>query len=237
MLTYFEKPMASTVLIIGSKVDKLDERKSSTKLIKKTCLMFNSEKVKDWKLAEWVRDYTRELGFEINPDATQLLCDHVGNNLSAIVNELKKIIINCGDKRKIGIKEITTYVGISNEYNAFEMLKSIAKKDKTRTFQIAEVLSAQPLILVFSAMFNYFSTVYVCHLHGVNNPYDAAKITGRPPNIAEEYLACMRLYNPTKTERILQIINQYDLKEKGVNNVNTSSKSLLFELIAKIFSL
>ncbi len=237
MMPYFEKPTPTTILFIANKTEKLDERKTITKSIRKTCAVFNAEKIKDWKLTEWVRDYTRHLQYEISPEATQLLCDHVGNNLSTLVNELTKIIINSNEKRKIGVKEIELYVGISNDYSAFEMLKAIAKKDKIKAFQIAEVLSAQPLVMVLTTMFAYFAALYCCHIYQVTNQYDAAQITGRPPNIAAEYLASMSIYPLQKTEYILLLINKYDLKEKGVGNSKLKSKELLPELIAKIFSM
>ena len=128
---YFENPLASTIFIVGYKGKGYDKRTKLYKIIKQHAEILVSEKLKDYKVGEWIKEFVTSKEFTISPKGVVLLEEHIGNDLNRIVNELEKLSLNLKGKKNISEDDIENYVGISKEYNVFELQAAIAKKDFT----------------------------------------------------------------------------------------------------------
>ncbi len=235
---YIENPLASTIFVVSYKEKTLDKRTKLYKTIKKDGEVFTSEKIRDYKMGEWVKDYIQQKGFEMTPKAIALLVEFVGNELSRIVNEIEKVTVNLGPGKTITEDEIEKYVGISKEYNAFELQNALATKDMSKAIKIIQYYEsnpkAAPIQLVLPSLYNFFSKLYsVCGMadkseNGIkslfyNNPY-----------AAKEALASLRLYGYDGVEKALLLLHEYNLKSVGINSAGAGDGSLLKEMVVKM---
>jgi len=237
MYSYFESPMPTTILALCYK-NTIDKRTSFYKKITQHTFVFNADPIKDYELTKWITYYCEGIGLHIDPAAAVLIVEHIGNNLSAMVNELSKIQLNMGDNKKITATEIERFIGVSKEYNAFELQKALSKRDAVKCIKIAEIMSAHDKNAAFftttNSLFSYFTKLYSLHVHKPSEKNSIANLLGVNPFFVDDYLIAARAFPLHKTERILQMINKYDLKAKGVNNHSTTQNELLKELIIKI---
>jgi DNA polymerase-3 subunit delta len=235
---YIKAPLASTVFIISHKEKTINKTSKLGKYIKKECELFNSEKVRDYKLVEWVTDYLKSQDFTMTPKAIQLLTEHLGNDLSRIVNELEKLTLNIGQRKSITEDDIEKYVGVSKEYNAFELQAAMSKKDLVKAMQIIQYFEsnpkAAPIQLVLPALYGFFSKLYV--IFGMADKSEAAlkPLFYNNPYAVKEALSTMKMYGYEGIERSLLLLHDYNLKSVGVNSNGTSDASLLKEMVVKM---
>ena len=235
---YIKAPLASTVFIISHKEKTINKTSKLGKYIKKECELFNSEKVRDYKLVEWVTDYLKSQDFTMTPKAIQLLTEHLGNDLSRIVNELEKLTLNIGQRKSITEDDIEKYVGVSKEYNAFELQAAMSKKDLVKAMQIIQYFEsnpkAAPIQLVLPALYGFFSKLYV--IFGMVDKSEAAlkPLFYNNPYAVKEALSTMKMYGYEGIERSLLLLHDYNLKSVGVNSNGTSDASLLKEMVVKM---
>ena len=235
---YIKAPLASTVFIISHKEKTINKTSKLGKYIKKECELFNYEKVIDYKLVEWVTDYLKSQDFTMTPKAIQLLTEHLGNDLSRIVNELEKLTLNIGQRKSITEDDIEKYVGVSKEYNAFELQAAMSKKDLVKAMQIIQYFEsnpkAAPIQLVLPALYGFFSKLYV--IFGMVDKSEAAlkPLFYNNPYAVKEALSTMKMYGYEGIERSLLLLHDYNLKSVGVNSNGTSDASLLKEMVVKM---
>lgn len=235
---YIKAPLASTVFIISHKEKTINKTTKLGKYVKKECELFNSEKVRDYKLVEWVTDYLKSQDFTMTPKAIQLLTEHLGNDLSRIVNELEKLTLNIGQRKSITEDDIEKYVGVSKEYNAFELQAAMSKKDLVKAMQIIQYFEsnpkAAPIQLVLPALYGFFSKLYV--IFGMADKSEAAlkPLFYNNPYAVKEALSTMKMYGYEGIERSLLLLHDYNLKSVGVNSNGTSDASLLKEMVVKM---
>ena len=235
---YIKAPLASTVFIISHKEKTINKTSKLGKYIKKECELFNSEKVRDYKLVEWVTDYLKSQDFTMTPKAVQLLTEHLGNDLSRIVNELEKLTLNIGQRKSITEDDIEKYVGVSKEYNAFELQAAMSKKDLVKAMQIIQYFEsnpkAAPIQLVLPALYGFFSKLYV--IFGMADKSETAlkPLFYNNPYAVKEALSTMKMYGYEGIERSLLLLHDYNLKSVGVNSNGTSDASLLKEMVVKM---
>lgn len=235
---YLDNPLASTIFIVSYKEKTLDKRKSFYKTVKKNAEIFHSEKVKDYKMVEWVTDFMKTQGFTMTGKAIQILVDHVGNDLSRITNEIEKVTVNLTGRTNITEDDIERYVGVSKEYNAFELNNAIALRDPAKAMRIISYFEsnpkAAPVQLVIPAIYGFFSRLYV--VLGMADKSENAVRALFFNNVfaAKEGLAAARAYGPEGVEKALILLHEYNLKVLGVNDAGTDDASLLRELVAKI---
>ena len=235
---YIKAPLASTVFIISHKEKTINKTSKLGKYIKKECELFNSEKVRDYKLVEWVTDYLKSQDFTMTPKAIQLLTEHLGNDLSRIVNELEKLTLNIGQRKSITEDDIEKYVGVSKEYNAFELQAAMSKKDLVKAMQIIQYFEsnpkAAPIQLILPALYGFFSKLYV--IFGMVDKSEAAlrPLFYNNPYAVKEALSTMKMYGYEGIERSLLLLHDYNLKSVGVNSNGTSDASLLKEMVVKM---
>ncbi|MBL0056965.1 MAG: DNA polymerase III subunit delta [Chitinophagaceae bacterium] len=236
--SYVEQPLASTVFVVGYKGKTLDKRTKLYKSLKASAEIFNSEKIKDYKLQEWISQYLLSKGYSINAKAVSLLDEHIGNDLARIVNEIEKLDLNLKGKKTITEDDIERYIGISKEYNVFELQSAIAKKDLNRALTIIGYFGANPkagpIQLVLPALYASFSKIYT--VFGMKDKSEAAL---RPHFYNNSFavkgaLEAIRNYGYEGIEKILLLLHHYNLKGVGVGDPGTSDASLMREMVVKM---
>jgi DNA polymerase III subunit delta len=236
--SYAEHPLCSTIFVVAHKTKTLDKRGKLHKLLKKSAEIFNSEKVKDYKLQEWIGEYVRSQGYKINTKAISLLDEHIGNDLNRIVNEIDKLALNLKGKKDITEDDIERYIGISKEYNVFELQAAIAKKDLAKAIKIIQYFEgnpkAGPIQMVLPALYASFSKVYT--VFGMQDRSEAAL---KPHfyfngNAVKSALETINNYGYDGIERILLLLHHYNLKGVGVGDTGTSDASLMKEMVVKM---
>lgn len=237
VLNYFEKPLPSTILVLGYKYANFDKRKKIYKAIDKNGVVFQSDLVRDYKLAQWIDDLVKEKGYKIAPQASALMAEYLGADLSKIANEVDKLLLNIGKEVTIDIDLIQKNIGISKEYNVFELQKALAVRNVLKSNQIinyfADNPKANPMVMVMANLSSYFAKILKYHY--LPNKGDAAKELGVNPFFVKDFETAARSYSLPKTFEIISLMREYDLKSKGVDSTgNTSDGELLKELLFKI---
>lgn len=241
---YMESPAPETVLVLSFTNKSADKRTNFYKKAKSVAEVFESTAVKEWDVPAWITNHLKNAGIKIEPDAALLMAEHTGNSLRKIVLELDKLIkgipLGC---EMITVKDIETNVGISREFSAFELCKSIAYREYNKAYKIAvyfgENPKKYPLILTLGAMFFYFSKLLRCHAYFAQDggiPDNAARKAGAySPSQVTEYVKAMRNYPLPKTMGIISLLKEYDYKSKSNAGGEASDGDLLTELVSKIF--
>ncbi len=237
LLNYLESPLPSTILVFCYKYGKFDKRKKTYKAIEKSGLVFESSTLYDSKIPAWVESYLTDKGYKINQQASLMLAEYLGNDLSKIANELDKLMLNVAPGQEITLKHIQDNIGISKEYNVFELQAALAKKDAFKVNQIINYFEANPkanpIVLVLGNLNNYFTKVLVYHYVKDKSPQNLARELGVSPYFVKDYEQAARSYNYGKTMQIIGYLREYDLKSKGVES-NTDHGGLMKELMFKI---
>lgn len=235
---YIENPLPSTIFVVSYKEKTLDKRTKLYKTIKKDGEVFTSEKIRDYKMVEWVKDYVSQQEFEMTAKAIALLVEFVGNDLSRVTNELEKVTVNLGSRKSINEDDIEKYVGISKEYNAFELQNALAAKDMAKAIKIIQYYEsnpkAAPIQLVLPSLYNFFSKLYsICGMPD-KSENGVKSLFYNNPFAAKEALATLKLYGYEGVEKALLLLHEYNLKSVGVNSAGVSDGSLMKELVVKM---
>ncbi len=235
---YCAQPNLSTVLVLEYKYKKFDSRKKITKEIAKNGIVFQSDKVKDYQLTGWINSYLTKRNYTITPKASQLLSDSLGNDLSKITNELNKLELLLQKGTAINEIHIEENIGISKDFNVFELVNAIASRDILKAFQIVEYFSnnpkAGPLVVVITNIFNFYSRIMRIQFSTSKAPDELAKQLGVHPFAVKELIQASKIYPPKKAAANISILHEYDLKSKGVNNSSMPEGELMKELIFKL---
>lgn len=235
---YIQHPLDSTILVVSYKDKKVDGRSKLSKLLKEKGELLSTKKMYDNQIPEWVAGLAQAKGFSMAPRALSLLIDHIGNDLMRINSEMDKMAINLGSRKTITEEDIETFVGVSKEYNAFELQDALAKKDLAKAFRIVQYFQgnpkAAPIQLVLLALYNFFSKVYMLFGLPARDEKTVASALGVNPFFVKDYLLAARNYGLPGIENTLLLLHAYNLKSVGVNAVSTEDASLLKELIVKI---
>jgi len=243
LLFYIEKPLKSTILVICYK-DKLDKRLKLFKNLDKhkDIALFESKKLYENKVQEWINHYLTERGYSIAPVASALLTEHIGTDLSKIINELNKLIITLpANEKKIIAEHIETNIGISKEYNVFELIKSIGDKNVLKANRIIDHFSRNPKVnendmnTVTRTLFsNFFIKLLKFHYLNDKSQSSVSSALGINAFFVKDYESASRKYSRQNIIQIISILREYDLKSKGVGNSSTSNGDLMKEMIYKI---
>ncbi len=239
---YITDPLDTTVLIIAYKHKKVDKRKSFFKKMNssETTVVFNSDKLKDYAIPKWIEGEIKDRGFSISPVALMLMSDYLGNDLGKITNEIDKLVINLNANTTITENEIEENIGISKDYNLFELQNSLVLKDHLKAFRIIDYFESNPkdhpLQMISVMLHNYFIKVFLYHNIRNNNQNKIASELGIPPFFVKDYEKAARSFPPQKIKMIISDIRELDLKSKGVGSLNTTSYGELKELIFKMLN-
>jgi DNA polymerase-3 subunit delta len=237
LLSYLENPLSSTILVFCYKYGKFDKRKKTYKAIEKNGLVFESAPLYDSKIPAWIEGYISDKGYKISPQASAILSEYLGNDLSKIANELEKLMLNVTAGQEITLKHIQDNIGISKEYNVFELQTALSKKDAYKVNQIINYFEANPkanpIVLVLGNLNNYFSKVLAYHYVKDKSQQNLARELGVNPYFVKDYEQAGRSYSYQKTMQIISYLREYDLKSKGVES-NAPHGELMKELMFKI---
>jgi DNA polymerase-3 subunit delta len=237
---YFENPLPSTVFVISYKDKKLDARKKMAKLIKDKGELVTIKKMYERELPSWTTELLRTKGLTISPKGLALLGEHIGNDLSRIENEIDKLTVNLGKRTAITEDDIEKYIGVSKDYNVFELQSALAQKDLSKSLRIIQYFDenpkAGPIQMVLPALYNYFSKVYMVFGAGTRDEKTLATTLGVNPYFVKDYLKTAQLFDYNGVEKVLLLLHQYNLRSVGVGAVNTSDASLMKEMVVKILS-
>lgn len=236
--SYIENPLSSTVFVVSYKEKKLDARKKFTKLVKEKGVLITTKKMYERELPEWTQELLRSKGLTITPKGLALLVDHIGNDLVRIENEIDKLSVNLGKRTSITEEDIEQYIGVSKDYNVFELQSALAAKDLARSIRIIQYFEgnpkAGPIQLVLPSLYSFFSKVFMVFGAGTNDEKAIATAIGVNPYFMKDYMQAARLYTYPGVEKILLLLHQYNLKSVGVGSTNTEDASLLKEMVAKM---
>lgn len=235
---YVDKPLASTVFIISHKEKKLDGRSSLAKLIKDKGEILSTKKLYENQLPDWTNSMVAVKGFSLEPKAMALLIDHIGNDLSRIENEVDKMLVNLGTRKQITEDDIEKYVGISKEYNSFELQTALARKNLSRAIQIISYFEsnpkAAPIQLVLPTLYNLFSKTYMIFGQQATDERTVATNIGVNPFFVKDYMLTAKNYGFNGTENALLLLHHYNLRSIGIHDAGTSDASLLKEMVVKM---
>lgn len=236
-LAYFEKPLSSTILVLAYKYAAFDKRKKIYKAIANNGVVFQSDPVRDYKLAAWIEDHIKSKGYKIEPRAAALMAEYLGTDLSKIANEVEKLCLNIDKDTPINAEHIQRNIGISKEYNVFELQKALATRNVFKSNQIINYFAANPksnpMVMVMANLNAYFTKILKYHY--LPNKNNAAKELGVNPYFVKDYEIAARTFTINKVFEVVSLLRTYDLKSKGLESSgNTTDGELLKELIFKI---
>jgi len=238
LLNYLEHPLSSTILVICYKYGKFDKRKKIYKVAEKTGVVLESARLYGDKVAPWIETYLRERNRSIEPKAAALMAEYLGTDLSKVVNELEKLLLNVSEGKVITSADIGDHIGISKDFNVFELNTALANKDSYKANQIVQYFASNPrsnpLVVILGAVSTYFTKVLKYHYLSDKSQQSVARELGVHPFFTREYEVAARNYNRGKVFQIISNLRTYDLKSKGVDAIGLEQSDLLRELIFKI---
>ncbi|MEC7863434.1 MAG: DNA polymerase III subunit delta [Bacteroidota bacterium] len=236
--SYLDNPQPSTVLVISYKGKSIDKRKVFGKNLAKKCIVFESNKLYDDKIPAWILSYINDQGYTIDNSATAVLAEYIGADLSKITNELDKLMLAVKKEEKITTELIEYHIGISKDYNVFELQNALGRKDVIKVNQIINYFAKNTknhhIVPILSALFSFFQKIMVYHFLENKSSKSTASALKVNPFFVSQYQTAAKNYNKKQLFFIFEYLKEYDLKSKGVNNKSTNQSGLLKELTFKI---
>jgi DNA polymerase-3 subunit delta len=236
--SYIKNPLPSTILVFCHKYKSLDGKRKIAKALDEFAIVVNSKKLYDNQVPDWIMNYLKIKGFKIIPKAVQMLAESIGNDLSRLSNEIDKLLINLQEGTEITPDLIQKYVGISKEYNVFELQKALINRDILKANQIINYFEADPksnpLIPIITILFNFFSKVLMAHSAPDKSERGLASLLKVNPFFVKDYLLAMRSFSAYKTVEIIHYLRIADLQSKGMESGSATEGQILKELVFKI---
>ena len=235
---YLANPVSTTLFVIAHKHKKADSRKKYVKNIKSTGHIFESKKLYENQVGAWINSYVKRKGFQINEKASQLLVDFLGANLGKLSSELDKLSIVLEKGTTISEVHIEENIGISKDYNPFELSNAIAKRDVLKCHKIINYFEQNPksthITMLLPTIYSFFERLMKAHFIKERDHFKLAGALGIPPFVAKEVITAMPLYSPKKIAKNIVLLHDYDLKSKGINRGPGSDWDLLKELVYQL---
>ncbi len=238
LLEYILKPTQSTILVFCFKYKTLDKRTKLAKTIDKNALLFESKKLYDNQLPDWINGYVLSQGYRIGPAATKMMAEYLGNDLSKIANEISKLILSLKAGDEITAAMVEDNIGISKEFNIFELQSALGKRNIFKANQIINYFAANtksnPTVLTTSQLYNYFLKVLQFHQVDHRSGETPAAALGVHPYFIKDYESAARAYTLDTCIRNISFIREFDTRTKGISSAQTNDGELLKELVYKI---
>lgn len=240
LVDYAENPQPTTILVFNYKYKTIDKRKKLYKTLKKSGVIFEGKKLYDNQVGDWIRRVLSGQNYTISPKAAQMLAEFLGTDLSKISNELEKLKIILPEGTQITPEHIEQNIGISKDYNNFELQKAVGARDFVKANQIIKYFGENPkdnpMVVTVSLLYSFFSKLL--HLHGLSDKSQrsvtaALKIN---PYFANEYIAAARNYPMKQVSSVIATLREFDVKSKGVGSNAVKQGDLLKEMMVKIMS-
>jgi DNA polymerase III subunit delta len=239
LIYYVTNPLKSTLLVINYKYKKIDKRKKLFKELEKNSVLFESDKLYDSKVPDWIAQSLGSRGFKILPPAAMLLTEFLGNDLQKIEMELDKLIINLPEsERIINTTHIEENIGISKEFNTYELQKALVEKDALKAFRIVNYFGGNqktnPITLTLTSLYFFFNKVFLFSILKDKSKQSVAEKLKINAYFITEYQKAAKVYPPKKSVQVIHWLRDYDLRSKGVGNLSATPHELLKELVYKI---
>ena len=237
---YAENPQPTTVLVVNYKYKKIDKRKALYKTLKKTGLVYESKKLYENQVADWIRRVLSPKKYTISPKAAQMLVEFLGTDLSKINNELEKLQIILPEGTQISPDHIEENIGISKDYNNFELRKAVGERNAIKAHKIVNYFADNPkdnpMVVTVLLLFNFFSQLL--HFHGLKDksPRSVASALKINPYFVKEYITAARNFPMRKVSVVVATLREFDVKGKGVGSNAVPQGDLLKELMVRILS-
>jgi DNA polymerase-3 subunit delta len=238
LVSYAQNPQPTTVLVFNYKYKKIDKRKALYKELKKTGVVFESKKLYDNQVPDWIRRVLAPKGYTISPKAAQMLVEFLGTDLSKVNNELEKLKLIIPQGQQITPEIIEENIGISKDYNNFELRKAVGEVNRVKAYRIinyfADNPKDNPTVVTIALLYNFFSQLL--QLHGLNDksPRAVASSLRINPYFANEYISAARNYPMRRVSQVIAVLREFDVKSKGVGANALPQSDLLKELMVKI---
>ena len=237
---YIENPLTSTIFVVSYKEKKVDGRTRLAKLLKEKGVVLTTKKLYDNQLPEWTEELVESKELTISQKALMLLVDHIGNDLSRIENEIDKIAINLGQRKGITETDVEQYVGVSKDYNVFELQAALATKNLSKAIRIIQYFEANPkaapIQLILPSLYGFFSKVFMMYGLNTRDEKTIAASLGVNTFFVKDYLKATSVYNYADVEKLLLLLSDYNLKSIGINNSGAPDASLLKEMVVKMIA-
>ena len=237
---YAENPQSTTVLVFAYKYKTLDKRKKITKVLDKTGVVYESKKLYENQVGDWIKRVLSGQGYNIEPKAAAILVEFLGTDLSKINNELEKLKIILPKGHTFTPKDIEENIGFSKDYNNFELRKALGEKDQLKAYKIIDHFSQNPkdnpLVVTTGLVFGFFSQLLQYHGLKDKSQFNAAKVLKVSPYFIKDYEVAFRNYPMKKVSAIVAALRDIDIKSKGVGAASVSQHDLLKEMLIKIFN-
>lgn len=237
LVSYVENPQPTTVLVICYKYKTLDKRKKLSKLLKQNGVLFESKKLYENQVPDWIRRVMKGKGYTITHKAAQMLTEFLGNDLSKVNNELEKLQLIIKPKEQITPEIVEENIGISKDFNNFELQNAIGARDVKKAFGIVQYFAHNPknhpLVITIALMYSFFSKLLI--YHSLTDKSVAASALGVSPYFVKDYQTASRNFSMKNISAIIASIREVDMKSKGVGAANLPQGELLKELLTKIF--
>lgn len=235
---YIENPLTSTVLVFNYKYKSLDKRKKVIKLLAKKAVLFESKRLYENQVPDWIENYLKTKSLQIEPKAKFLLVEFLGTDLARIVNELDKLSILISEK--ITVDDIEKNIGISKEYNNFELQKALGTKSILKANQIIHYFGQNPkdnpIVVTLGVLYTYFSNIIIYHSLSDKSKSNIAKELRINPYFVKDYQTATNHYPLKKSVQIISYLRDADLKSKGLGATNLPPSEILKELLFKILN-
>ena len=240
LLEYVKNPLKSTVLVVNYKYKSLDKRTTFYKAVQQHCEVFETKKLYDNEVPVWIESHAHGAGFKCGHKSSALLTEFLGNDLSRIDNELQKLFLVCGPSKEITPALIEENIGISKEYNNFELQKALGEKNAFKAIQIVHYFEANqknnPLVVTIGVLYSYFTKLMLLHSAVDKSPKGLAAAMGVNPFFVKDYQAAAGKYNLTKLNSIIAFLREADTRSKGIENSTTVEGQIMRELVYKILN-
>lgn len=237
-LNYLKQPQSSTLLLFCYKYKKIDKRVAIGKALQKHAVFVETKKLYDNQLPDWISVYLQNRKFKIQPRTAYLIAESLGSDLSKLASELDKLMIGLKEGSEITAETVQNHIGISKDFNVFELNKALGSKDVLKANRIIQHFEGNekqnPGIMVVAQLFNYFAKLMRYHYLTDKSKSAAAAELGVNPFFVDEYSRAAQYYPVPKIRHIFTYLKEFDLKNKGVDNPNISYGDLLKELVFKI---
>ena len=217
---------------------KIDGRSKAVKTLSKNGILFLSDKIRDYKLPQWISEYITSVKLSIDSQSSTLLAEYLGNDLSKVVNEITKLKISLPEGSTITSEIIEKHIGISKDYNVFELQRALGTKNIDKASRIVNHFEANPknnpLAMVIPVLSAYFSRLFIYHGLKDKSQSSAARAMSCSPYAVKDYASAARVFSAAKVARIFGYLRDADRKSKGQGNATISDGMLLRETVFKI---
>jgi DNA polymerase-3 subunit delta len=239
LIIYLDKPLLSTILVFNYKYKVIDKRTKLYKMLDTQGVYFESMRLRDYQVPPWIERYLMTKGIKIDPDASAMLTEYLGTDLHKIVNELDKLLITLtSGKPVITSTLIEKNIGISKDYNNFELQKAVGEKNVYKANMIVQYFSDNskdnPVNLTIASLFSFFTKILIYHYLTDRSKNNVAAVLKINPFFVKDYESSAAKYSASKTIEIISLLRTYDMKTKGFGDVSTEPGELLKELVYKI---